>query len=158
MALRMFFHSLKQGAQQLFQCLEASSISTCQGFQDIFLRYWGKSKSYEKHLLELYSIQRQRNESIAKTSGASQVCLQEGEDFCQELALYEEHQHYEEKTLAFSFRPKWLSAENKINLLTYNLKLRSQTMKEFSLFKEFYISKMFKKRRQPKICLTNFMI
>ena len=47
-----------------------------------------------------------------ETSGASQVCLQEGEDFCQELALYEENQHYEEQTLDFSFQPKWLSAEN----------------------------------------------
>ena len=47
-----------------------------------------------------------------ETSGAPQMCLQEGEDFHQELALYEEHQHYEEQTLDFSFRPKWLSAEN----------------------------------------------
>ena len=40
------------------------------------------------------------------------MCLQEGEDLCQEYALYEEHQHYEEQTLCFSFRTKWLSAEN----------------------------------------------
>ena len=29
-----------------------------------------------------------------ETSGTPQVCLQEGEDFCLELELYEEHQHY----------------------------------------------------------------
>ena len=56
-ALRMFCHSLKHGTHQWFQCLEASSISSWQGFQDIFLRYWGERKSYEKYLLELYSIQ-----------------------------------------------------------------------------------------------------
>ena len=55
-ALKMFCHSLKQGTQQWFQCLEESSISSWQGFQDIFLRYWGERKSYEKHLSELYSI------------------------------------------------------------------------------------------------------
>ncbi|MBO1695097.1 hypothetical protein, partial [Bacteroides uniformis] len=62
--LRIFCYSLKQVAKQWFQCLEASSISSWQGFEDIFLRYWGEHNSNEKNLLELYSIQRQSNESI----------------------------------------------------------------------------------------------
>ena len=41
-----------------------------------------------------------------ETSGAPQVCLQDREDFCQELALYEEHEDYEVQTLDFSSRPK----------------------------------------------------
>ena len=36
--------------------------------------------------------------------------------------------------------------------------MRSQIMKEDSLFKEVYISRIFKKRRQSKICLISSMI
>ena len=62
----MFCHSLKQDAQQWFQCLEEISINSWQDLQDVFLTYWGEGKSYEKHLLELYSIRRQSNESISE--------------------------------------------------------------------------------------------
>ena len=65
-ALRMFCHSLGQDAQQWFQCLEANSINSWQDLQDVFLTYWGENKSYEEHLLELYSIRRQSNESISE--------------------------------------------------------------------------------------------
>ena len=38
--------------------------------------------------------------------------MQEEKYFCQELTLYNEHQHYGEQTLDFSFQPKCLPTEN----------------------------------------------
>ena len=47
-----------------------------------------------------------------ENSAISQTCLQEEENFRQELMLYEEHQHYGEQTLDFYFQPKCLPTEN----------------------------------------------
>ena len=47
-----------------------------------------------------------------ENNAVSQTCLQEEENFRRELMLYEEHQHYGEKTLDFYFQPKFPPTEN----------------------------------------------
>ena len=50
--------------------------------------------------------------SSEENSAVSQTCFQEDEDFCHQLMLNEEHQHYGEKTLDFYFQPECLPTEN----------------------------------------------
>ena len=44
--------------------LKAYSIGSWEELHDVFLKYWGKNKSYDQFLSEFYSLKREKDEPI----------------------------------------------------------------------------------------------
>ena len=74
LALRMFCHSLKQGAQHWFQISEASSILSWQGFQVYFLDI-GVSVRHMKNTFWNYILSRGKamNQSLSLIGGFKKI-------------------------------------------------------------------------------------
>jgi hypothetical protein len=64
--MRTFFQSLQGDAQLWFEHLGIDSVSSWNDLHNVFLRCWGKNKSYEQYLSEFYAMKKRRNETMSQ--------------------------------------------------------------------------------------------
>ena len=53
--------------------LKADSIGLWEELHDVFLKYWGKNKSYDQFLSQFYSLKRENDEPITKFNWRFQI-------------------------------------------------------------------------------------
>ena len=71
--MRLFSKSFSGDAGFWFRNLKADSIGSWEELHDVFLKYWGKNKSYDQFLFEFYSLKRENDEKITKFNWRFQI-------------------------------------------------------------------------------------
>ena len=64
--MRLFLKSFAGDAGFWFRNLKDDSIGSWEELHDVFLKYWGKNKSYDQFLSEFYSLKRENDKKINK--------------------------------------------------------------------------------------------
>jgi hypothetical protein len=63
--MRAFSESLKGDTKYWFKRFHLETISSWEELKDIFLKFWGRKKSLDLQLIELYALKKQSNETIS---------------------------------------------------------------------------------------------
>jgi hypothetical protein len=66
--MRDFSQSLKGDTKEWFKHLNPETISSWEELKSVFSKFWGKKKSIDLQLTELYALKRKRNETISTFS------------------------------------------------------------------------------------------
>jgi hypothetical protein len=62
--MRFFSKSLIKDAVAWFKSLRADSIGSWTEFSNVFLKYWGKYKSLDSYLADIYALKREQDEAL----------------------------------------------------------------------------------------------